>query len=153
MHYLETHQTKNHSVLKVVNRYWHKPNGRNRVWLQQFDVETASKSENHRYPLRWNCRGHVFGILDRSYLFKRENIPFQVGPNVLSPNHMNKDQGTYEMDQNNEQIMNPQAGPSTRPDSIQKIGDKTDMKLKKNERPITYHVETLVFISKGVTDI
>ncbi|KAK0169196.1 hypothetical protein PV327_011715 [Microctonus hyperodae] len=74
-------------------------------------------------------------------------------PNVFSANHMNKDQGTYEMGQNNEQIMNPQAGPSTRPDSIQENSDKTDIEWKKNTRPSTYHLETLVFISKGITEI
>ncbi|KAK0175037.1 hypothetical protein PV327_008822 [Microctonus hyperodae] len=106
------------------------------------------------YPLRWNCRGYSLGIVDSSYVVKRENIPFQVGPNVLSADHMNKDQGTYEMDQNNEQIMNPQAGPSTRPDSIQNYGDKTNIEWKKNQSPaIPYYLETLVFISKGVTDI
>ncbi|KAK0175143.1 hypothetical protein PV327_008920 [Microctonus hyperodae] len=108
-------------------------------------------------PLQWDENGMVLEAVKSPYLVKREGIPFQLGPNVFTHNEINNVQGTHEMDRNHEQIMNPQAGPSTRPDSIQEHGGgmSDDRNKKCNEKygSVKYYLETLVFISKGVTDI
>lgn len=71
------------------------------------------------YPLKWDRNDHYPETVKSPYVVKFEGTPFPLGPNVVPHEHMNEDQGTQGMDRNNEQMMNTQAGPSTRPDHIQ----------------------------------
>ncbi|KAK0075007.1 hypothetical protein PV325_007506, partial [Microctonus aethiopoides] len=118
------------------------------------------------HPLKLDMEYHDPVIVKSPHLVKIEFTPFPVDP-IFVPHNlpMNKDEGSYGNDQNKEQMMNTQAGPSMRPDSIQEntggISDKEDGAKQfgahndeKQERISgTYYLETLVFISKDVTEI
>ncbi|KAK0077168.1 hypothetical protein PV325_004339 [Microctonus aethiopoides] len=125
------------------------------------------------YPLEWHHSGNTEGVVASPYLVKTEGPFFS------------------EMDQSNEQMMNPQAGPSTLPESVENISKYKDynicntvdtnskydrqIKICKNKSSVIfvvgdssdemniewdnkqklteYYLETLVFISKGITEI
>ncbi|KAK0071187.1 hypothetical protein PV326_001585, partial [Microctonus aethiopoides] len=118
------------------------------------------------HPLKLDLEYHDPVIVKSPHLVKIEFTPFPVDPFVVPQNlPMNKVEGSYGNAKNKEQMMNTQAGPSTRPDSIQDntggISDKEDgAKLfeahnDKEQEQISgiYYLETLVFISKDVTEI
>ncbi|KAK0165872.1 hypothetical protein PV328_004353, partial [Microctonus aethiopoides] len=118
------------------------------------------------HPLKLDMEYHDPVIVKSPHLVKIEFTPFPVDP-IFVPHNlpMNKDEGSYGNDQNKEQMMNTQAGPSTRPDSIQEntdgMSDKEDGAKRyeahndkeQRQRSGIYYIETLVFISKDVTEI
>ncbi|KAK0175041.1 hypothetical protein PV327_008826 [Microctonus hyperodae] len=124
--------------------------------IVNFEISIRFVETYEGYPLELDHQNCTLGIVKSPYVVKRVGMPFQLGPNVVPANtHMN--QGAHQMDQNNEQVMNPKPSPSTRHDRIQenscRMSDEKDIEYNKDQITIPYYLETLVFISKGVTDI